>query len=151
LKPPPQTCGKVERFHQTQKKFLAKQDPPQTKKQLQKLLDGFTRYYDEIRPHRSLPRRRPPIEGFEAREKAHPVGALIDATGYRVRHDKVDRSGRVTLRYKGRLYHLGVGNAYAGWRVVLLVAGLDVQIIGLDGSPLRHLTLDTKVDYQRMP
>jgi transposase InsO family protein len=147
----PQTCGKVERFHQTLKKYVAKQDPPTTKKQLQKLLDDFAAYYNEIRPHRALPRRRPPIEAFEAREKAHPVGALIDATGYRVRHDKVDRSGRVTLRYKGRLYHLGVGNAYAGWRVVLLVAGLDVQIIGLDGSPLRHLTLDTTVDYQRMP
>jgi hypothetical protein len=36
-----------------------------------------------------------------------------------------------------------VGNAHAtGWRVVLLVGGLDVQVIGFDGSPLRHLTLD---------
>jgi len=31
------------------------------------------------------------------------------------------------------------------------VAGLDVQILGIDGSPLRHLTLDPSVDYQRIP
>ena len=60
-------------------------------------------------------------------------------------------AGHVTLRYKGKLFHIGVGNAYAGWRVVLLVDGLDVQVIGFDGSPLRHLTLDPNVDYQRMP
>ncbi len=48
----------------------------------------------------------------------------------------------MTLRYKGKLHHIGVGCPYAGWRVILLVAGLDVRILGLDGSPLRHLTLD---------
>jgi hypothetical protein len=41
-----------------------------------------------------------------------------------------------------------VGRAYAGWRVILLVAGTDVRILGIDGSPLRHLTLDTTKDYQ---
>ena len=48
----------------------------------------------------------------------------------------------MTLRYKGKLHHIGVGCPYAGWRVIMLVAGLDVQVLGLDGSPLRHLTLD---------
>ena len=48
----------------------------------------------------------------------------------------------MTLRYKGKLHHIGVGCPYAGWRVILLVAGLDVQVLGIDGSPLRHLTLD---------
>jgi hypothetical protein len=52
-------------------------------------------------------------------------------------------------RYKGKLFHIGVGNAYAGWRVVLLVDGLDVQVIGFDCSPLRHLSIDPTVDYQR--
>ena len=53
--------------------------------------------------------------------------------------------------YKGWLHHIGVGCPYAGWRVILLVAGLDVRVLGIDGSPLRHLTLDTSVDYQRIP
>ena len=42
----PQTCGKVERFHQTLKRYLAKQDPPDTKKQLQAQLDAFVAYYN---------------------------------------------------------------------------------------------------------
>ena len=146
----PQTCGKVERFHQTMKLYLAKQEPATTKKLLQGQLDRFTTYYNEVRPHRSVG-RRPPLVAFEAREKAGPIGPKIDATGYRIRHDKVDPSGSVTLRYKGKLHHIGVGCPYAGWRVVMLVAGLDVRVIGLDGSPLRHLTLDPSVDYQRMP
>lgn len=37
----PQTCGKVERFHQKLKKHLAKRDPAKTKKQLQVQLDAF--------------------------------------------------------------------------------------------------------------
>ena len=45
----PQTCGKVERFHQTLKQYLAKQDLPATKKQLQGQLNRFVRYYNEVR------------------------------------------------------------------------------------------------------
>jgi hypothetical protein len=146
----PQTQGKVERFHQTLKKYLAKQDPATTKKLLQGQLNRFGDYYNTERPHRGIGRRRP-IEAWSAREKAGPIGPRIEAAGYRIRHDKVDRGGSVTLRYKGKLHHIGVGCPYAGWRVILLVAGLDVQVLGIDGSPLRHLTLDPRVDYQRIP
>jgi transposase InsO family protein len=146
----PQTCGKVERFHQTLKKFLAKQDAPQTKKQLQVQLDRFVAYYNAVRPHRGIGRRTP-LEVFAAREKAYPCGPRIDCSGFRVRHDRVSKKGNVTLRYRSRLHHIGVGNAYKGWRVILLVAGREVRIIGLDGSPLRRLILDPTKDYQPMP
>jgi transposase InsO family protein len=143
----PQTCGKVERFHLTMKKFMAKQDPAHSRKQLQRQLDRFVAYYNEIRPHRSLGRQTPAAV-FAARDKSFPKGPTIDAAGYRVRRDKVDTGGTVTLRYRGRLHHIGVGRPYAGWRVIILVAGLDVRILGMDGSPLRHLTLDPGRDYQ---
>jgi len=146
----PQTCGKVERFHETMKKYLAKQEPAATKKLLQGQLDRFGEHYNTRRGHRSLGDRTP-LEVFNAREKAGPTGPRIEAVGYRIRHDKVDPSGSVTLRYKGKLHHIGVGCPYAGWRVIMLIAGLDVTVLGLDGSPLRHLTLDPTVDYQRMP
>lgn len=146
----PQTQGKVERFHQTLKKYLAKQDPATTKKLLQGQLNRFGTYYNTERPHRGIA-RRPPLDAFKAREKVGPIGPRIEAAGYRVRHDKVDRGGSVTLRHKGKLHHIGVGCPYAGWRVILLVAGLDVRVLGLDGSPLRHLTLDPSIDYQRIP
>jgi hypothetical protein len=146
----PQTCGKVERLHQSLKKFMAKQEPATTKKLLQGQLNRFAEYYNAERPHRSLDRRTP-LEAWSAREKVGPIGKRIEAAGYRVRHDKVDVGGSVTLRHKGKLHHIGIGCPYAGWRVILLVDGLDIRILGLDGSPLRHLTLDPSVDYQRIP
>jgi transposase InsO family protein len=145
----PQTCGKVERFHQTVKKFLAKQDAPATKKQLQVQLDRFVAYYNAIRPHRGIGRRTP-LEAFAAREKAYPCGPRIDCSGYRVRFDKVSKKGNVTLRYRSRLHHIGIGNAYKGWRVILLVAGREVRVLDLDGDQLRRLTLDPTKDYQPM-
>ena len=143
----PQTCGKVERFHQTLKRYLAKQPPAITKKQLQRQLDRFAVTYNTTRPHRSLGRRTP-AETFAARQKAYPTGPRIDTIGYRVRHDRVSRNGNVTLRYRGRLHHIGIGAAYKGWRIILLVAGTDIRILTLDGTQLRHLTLNPQNDYQ---
>lgn len=145
----PQTCGKVERFHQTMKKYLAKQDPAVTKKQLQGQLDRFVEYYNTVRPHRGIGRRTP-AKAFASRQKSFPQGPKIDCAGYKVRHDKVDKTGSVTLRHQGRLHHIGIGRAYKGWRVVLLVAGLDVRVVGIDGSPLQRLILDPSKDYQPM-
>ena len=144
----PQTCGKVERFHQTMKDWLTEHQVD-TKKQLQVELDGFVAYYNNIRPHRSIGRRTPAV-AFAAREKAGPRGALIDTTGYRVRHDKVSKSGGATLRHKGRLHHIGIGAAYKGWRIVMLINGLDIKIFDLEGHPLGHIKLDPSKDYQPM-
>jgi transposase InsO family protein len=143
----PQTCGKIERFHQTLKKHLAKQNHAVTKKQLQGQLDRFVAYYNQIRPHRAIG-RRPPLDAFTAREHARPRGPIIDCAGYRVRHDRIDTSGSLTLRHNGRLHHIGIGRAYAGWRVVMLVAGLEIRIVTLDGNQLRRLTLNPENDYQ---
>jgi hypothetical protein len=143
----PQTCGKVERFHQTLKRFLDKQEPPVTKKQLQAHLDRFVAYHNESRPHRALGRRTP-AEAFTARERAVPTGPMIDCVGYRIRHDKISKAGNVTIRHHSRLHHIGLGRAYAGWRVVLLVAGTEIRILSTDGTQIRRLTLDPQSDYQ---
>jgi transposase InsO family protein len=143
----PQTCGKVERFHQTLKRFLAKQEPPATKKQLQTHLDRFVAYYNDTRPHRALGRRTP-AEAFAARERAVPRGPMIDCAGYRIRHDRISKAGNVTIRHHSRLHHIGLGRPYAGWRVVLLVAGTEIRILSTDGTQLRRLTLDPENDYQ---
>jgi hypothetical protein len=46
---------------------------------------------------------------------------------YRVRNDKVDKVGKITLRYGGRLRHINVGRAHARERVLVLVADRDVR------------------------
>jgi transposase InsO family protein len=142
----PQTCGKVERFHQTEKKWLGKQDPAATVAALQAQLDTFRSYYNEVRPHRAIG-RRPPAEVYAARPKDRPRGPMIEGT-YRVRKDRIDRGGAVTLRYDSKLLHIKVGRRYAGMRVLLLVAGLDVRIVTDDGELIRELTIDPTRSYQ---
>jgi hypothetical protein len=67
---------------------------------------------------------------------------------YRVRHDFVDKSGRVTVRYLSRLHHIGIGCAYKHQPITLLIANKDIRILAEDGSLLRQLTLDPRRDYQ---
>jgi transposase InsO family protein len=144
----PQTCGKVERFHQTMKTYLAKQPPAGSLDELQIQIDRFVAYYNEVRPHRAVG-RRPPRAAFEARDRARPSGPkIIAGTGVRVRRDRIDKHGRLTLRHRTKLHHIGIGARHRGTRVVMLVHDLDVRVISLDGEMLRHLTLDPTKDYQ---
>src|ERR1700682_3469134 len=141
----PQTCGKVERFHQTLKRFLAKQAQPHTLAHLQLQLDAFRTYYNQQRPHRALAGQTP-LTAFNARIKAKPATPTV--THFRVRRDKVDRFGRVTLRYLSRLRHIHVGCGYKHWPVRILVAGAYVRVVTEDGQLLRELTIDPARDYQ---
>src|SRR5918994_353657 len=144
----PQTCGKVERFHQTLKKFLRKQPRAKTVTELQAQVDRFVAYYNEVRPHRAKGRKTP-RSAFESRAKARPIkreGAFTREL--RVRHDVVDSQGKVTLRYKSKLHHIGMGRALKGTRIILLVAGRNVRIITTQGQLLRDFELDPSHDYQ---
>jgi hypothetical protein len=101
-----------------------------------------------VRPHRACGRTPPPV-AFEARDKARPSGPRIQVgAGVRVRKDRIDQNGKVTLRHRTRLHHIGVGRTHKGKRVLLLVDGLDVRVVSQDGEILRHLTLDPTRDYQ---
>lgn len=145
----PQTCGKVERFHQTLKKWLARQPRAASVADLQVQLNWFRGYYNDVRPHRAL-ERRTPAAAFAARPKAGPRSDLPTiADHYRVRHDVIDPSGVVTVRHKSRLHHLGIGRRHAGVRVLVLVHDLEIRVLTTDGVLLRELTLDPTRDYQR--
>lgn len=48
----------------------------------------------------------------------------------------------MTLRYRSKLHHIGVGRLHRGKSVILLIDGLDIRIVSQDGAPLRRLTLD---------
>lgn len=144
----PQTCGKVERFHQTMKAYLAHQAPAATIVELQAQVESFVAYYNEIRPHRARGRMTP-REAFDGRDKAGPIRPRVAVgTETRVRHDRVDADGKVTLRYRSRLYHVGIGRAFKGRRVVLLVDGLDVRVLDDDGALMRRFVLDPTRNYQ---
>lgn len=142
----PQTCGKVERFHQTQKKYLAMQPAAPSLEALQAQLDRFATYYNQERPHRALGRHTPQ-EVYDAKLKARPDAAAL--THFRVRYDKVDHHGSLTLRYDSKLHHIGMGARHRGRPVVMLIADRDIRVVTVeDGELLRHLTLDPNRDYQ---
>ena len=146
----PQTCGKVERFHQTLKKWLRRQPPARTLRQLQAQLDAFRAYYNDVRPHRALGRRTP-ASAYHARPKAVPAGTPLHAGHWRARHDRIDASGVFTLRHNSRLHHIGVGRRHAGTHVLVQAHDLDIRVLTTDGELLRELVLDPTRDYQPQP
>ena len=148
----PSTCGKVERFQQTLKKWLRGQPAqPATTAQLQALIDAFTDEYNHRRPHRSLPRHATPATAYHARPKAQPGQHTTNETHDRLRRDRIDKAGKITLRHSGQLYSIGVGRTHTGTHVLVLVQDLDIRIINAaTGELLRELVLDPTQRYQRL-
>ena len=146
----PQTCGKIERFHQTVKKWLTHQPPAQTTAELQDQLDRFRAYYNTVRPHRAL-HRRTPHQAYLARPPATPTGTPLHSGAYRIRHDRIDTDGKLTLRHNSRLHHLGMGRRYAGTNVLILIHDLHIRVSTTDGQLLREPQLDPTKDYQPQP
>jgi transposase InsO family protein len=143
----PTTCGKVERFQQTLKRWLRQQPPAHQLDQLQDLLDRFTDEYNQRRPHSSLA-RRPPAVVYQLLPKTGPQGTGA-GPHHRVRHDRIDTTGTITVRRAGRLHHIGIGRTHAHKTVLVLIDDLDTRIIDTTtGEVLRHLTLDPTRNYQ---
>jgi len=143
----PTTCGKVERFHQTLKKWLKAQPRATTLADLQTQLDAFMNHYNRRRPHRALPQHATPHTAYTSRPKADPTKRTD--THNRVRRDRIDHTGAISLRVNGRLHHIGVGRTHAGTRVIMLIADRDIRIINAaTGELIRQLTLDPTRDYQ---
>ena len=144
----PQTCGKVERFHQTVKKYLDAKPAARSLAQLQTQLDVFAAYYNDVRPHRAK-KRMTPRAAFNARVKARPTGTPVrDAGEFRIRHDRVDQTGKVTLRYAGKLRHLAIGRAHKGRHVLILVDDRDVRVLSNHGEFIATLRINPDRTYQ---
>ena len=144
----PTTCGKVERFHQTLKKWLTAQEPqPDTTGELQALIDVFIDEYNHHRPHRSLSRATPAI-AYNRLPKTGPAGSNA-GPHYRIRRDRIDKTGAVSLRRAGRMHHISIGRAHNHTAVILLIDNLDIRVINTNtGELLRTLTLNPNTGYQ---
>ena len=142
----PTTQGKVERFQQTLKKWLrAQPTQPATIDQLQVLLNLFVDEYNHRRPHRSLPHRATPAALFNTMPKALPSNSRDADSHVRIRNDRVDKTGAVTLRVNGRLHHIGIGRTH----VILLIQDLHVRVVNATtGELLRDLVINPERDYQ---
>lgn len=142
----PTTCGKVERFQQTMKRWLNNQPRATTINELQQQLDTFVEHYNKHRPHRSLPNAATPATAYTTRPKATPIPQEQEPE-IRVRHDRIN-NGRVTLRFNGEMHKIGLGRTLEGTPVILLIHGLDIRVIhAATGEVIRELTLNTHQRY----
>jgi len=145
--PPP--AAKSNASNKPLKKWLRKQPPAASIGELQTQLDAFVDIYNQHRPHRSLGRATPQV-AYTRLPKTGPTAKT--ETEHRIRRDRVDNQGKVTLRYNGRLHHIGIGRTHTGTAIIMLIADRDIRIIATDsGEVLRTLTLNPTRDYQPQP
>jgi transposase InsO family protein len=130
----PQTNGKVERFHQTLKKWLAKQPAADTLAELQAQLDIFRHIYNHQRPHRGIQRRFPADVWVDAPKTGpgdHPIGAPTTT------HTGTVSGGCVTAGS----YTISLGAVHTGHKTLTVITGTACHVF-IDGKLVRQLTID---------
>jgi len=99
--------------------------------------------YNEVRPQRAI-RSAAPASADGARKKAAASPSFVKVGGRRLRFDRVDEAGKVTLGSRD-------GSTTRSRARLLRLADRHAEIVGLDGSPLRRLVLDPTKDDQWTP
>ena len=136
----PQTCGKIERWHQTLKKWLRARPLARTSGELQRQLEDFVTFYNHDRPHRAL-HGDTPAERWAASERAGPgapIDAIPNATLHRVQTNNLIAWGS---------HRIAVGPGLRGQQLLVIARGDDLAVFGPTGL-IHRLTLDRSRNYQ---
>lgn len=136
----PQTCGKLERSHQTTKTWLRLQPPARSLEELQDQLDCWRAHYNYARPHKALGGQTP-AERWRASPPATPGEAIAGPVRASVHH--VHKAGHIGWSD----YVVGIDSRLAGQRVLVIARDFTLAIYGQQGL-LRKLTIDTTRRYQ---
>ena len=136
----PQTCGKLERSHQTTKAWLRIQPPARSIAELQDQLDRWRGHYNGSRPHKAL-NGSTPRDRWLASDPAKP-GPAIDGP-IRASIHTVNKGGQIGWSD----YVVGIDSRLAGQRVLVTARDFTLAIYGQKGL-LRRLTIDTRRRYQ---
>lgn len=140
----PQTCGKVERHHQTFKRWLAHHPAqPGTLTELQALLTVYRQHYNHRR-HSALNRRTPAEVWAAADCHGGPQHLPVqdDATVHRL---KVSTAGTVNLGKQARLL---IGREHAGHTITIIRDTHHATAYTTNGDPIGHIHLDHTKTYQ---
>jgi transposase InsO family protein len=138
----PQTCGKIERFWQTLKKWLRARPAPATLDGLNELLAQFRNFYNHHRRHRAL-RGATPAEAFTATEAARPADRPLPDPVFVSRHTVGEKSGNLFVAP----YKVNVGLRWAGHECESIRDGDHIAIFS--GTTLvREFTADPRRNYQ---
>jgi transposase InsO family protein len=135
----PQTCGKLERSHQTTKRWLAAVGSAATPAELQDQLDAWRHHYNEHRPHRAAAGATP-AQRWNATDRAAPAGPIArsQATLHRV---------TATGTIGWRSYIVGLDSALGGDTVLVVAHDHDLTVHARTGI-VRTLTIDPNRRYQ---
>jgi len=136
----PQTCGKLERSHQTTKAWLRIQPPARSIDELQNQLDRWRQHYNTDRPHKALAGATP-AERWTATDPATPGTAIPGPV--RASVHTVQKAGHIGWSD----YAIGIDSRLAGQRVLVTARDFTLAIYGQQGL-LRRLTIDTTRRYQ---
>jgi transposase InsO family protein len=131
----PQTNGKVERFHQTLKRWLARQPPAQTLPELQRQLDLFRTIYNHHRPHRALDRHFP-ADVWTHAPKTGPADRTLNAVTT-IHHGTI-HGGCLLI---SKRYTIALGAAHNHRHALTVITGTACHVF-IDGHLTRALTLD---------
>ncbi len=137
----PQTCGKVERFQQTLKKWLRRQPLAADLAELQAQLDRFVDYYNHQRPHRGIGRITPG-ERWAATPPAINLGTALPSPALKTT-SVVATNGVVAA---GSL-RIGIGITWAG-RTATTHHDATHFAVFIDHQLVRAGTIDTTSRYQ---
>jgi transposase InsO family protein len=138
----PQTCGKIERFWQTLKKWLRARRAPSSVVELNDLLEQFRAHYNHQRPHRAL-KGATPATVFTATAKARPVDRPLPEPVFVSRHTVGQRSGNLFIAP----YKVNVGLRWAGHECDVIRDGEHITIYS--GTTLvRSFSVDPTRNYQ---
>jgi transposase InsO family protein len=136
----PQTCGKIERFHQTLKRWLRTQPLARSRRQLQDQLDDFLAFYNQQRPHRALSGATP-AERWAASEPASPGQAIPEPP-----HASLHKVATNNLINWGR-HRINVGPGHVGEYILVIARDDDLTVFDANGL-IQRLRLDRTRNYQ---
>ena len=140
----PQTCGKIERFWQTLKKWLIARPAAATLVELNAQLAEFRDFYNHHRPHRAL-RGATPAEAFAVTAKARPAERPLPTPVFVTRHTVSAVSGRLAVPP----YMVNVGLRWGGHICDSIRDGDHIAIFS-GVTLIRELTANPARQYQRI-
>ncbi|WP_372627834.1 integrase core domain-containing protein [Glutamicibacter halophytocola] len=121
-------------LHHTEHLWVNARPRAESIAELQRILDEFQQVYNTERPHRAL-NRETPHQWYNRTLTARPSARNISRDReFRIRHDRVDSGGKVTLRHDGKLRHLGVRKIHRRKKVVMLIDTEEVTVMDAETS-----------------
>jgi putative transposase len=139
----PQTCGKVERHHQSLKKWLSTRVTPETLAGLQILLDDYRHYYNTTRRHSALPGRATPAQAWHQASSLGGPASLPRQTDATLHRCQVAATGAIAVAG----HRTSVGTARAASTVTAVRDNNHVTIYDSDGKPLGYFQLVPDRNY----